>query len=194
VQGIVDGELWSGRIIVPATLGMALRRRISRSGGFQMTKKWAGLAALLALLLASAAGVARAEISDADAKALHDYRLSMDKVKRFAAASKALDQAEETDAGLKAEETQMSSETQGTLADLRTSLAHHPRIAGYFTSQKLSADDAILIPITLMGAHLATAIPAGKQLPPSVSAVQVDFVKQHKAELAALPLMKPQDQ
>jgi hypothetical protein len=163
-----------------------------------------GLAAAL-LLLASAAwaqagsgGADAAKKVDDDLKpgevhALHGYVLSMDKLQRYALATNALKRAIHDDLVLSDEVKQLAGEPEDTLSDLRARLDHHPTVLAFFTKQGLSADDVVLLPITLMGAAMAVPIKDPDRYPPSINPLQVQFVATHKQEIDNLHLVSDQD-
>ena len=63
----------------------------------------------------------------------------------------------------------------------------------FFTHQGLSADDVVLLPISLMGASLAVSIRDPNRYPPSISPDQVQFVATHKQEIDNLHLVSDED-
>ena len=89
-------------------------------------------AAALALLIAVSARAA-GDNDPAGARTLHDYVLSMDKIKRYDAAMQAMMAAGQTDPSLKAEGDKMGSEPDSTLADVEARFDHHPRLSAFFT-------------------------------------------------------------
>ena len=73
------------------------------------------------ILLVAGAAHAAGGISAADNKMLHDYALTMQKVKAYEAATENMMVAGKSDASLKAEGEKMSTEPDKTLADVRAS-------------------------------------------------------------------------
>jgi hypothetical protein len=118
--------------------------------------------ALLAIAALSAFAVASAAADDvAGDRVLKNYVLSMDKVAKYDAASKAVMAAMKSDPGVRAEAEKMSEEPQDTLAELEAKFTRHPRLFAFYQKQGLSKDDAVIIPMAVIGAcALAQASPA----------------------------------
>jgi hypothetical protein len=139
------------------------------------------------ILLVAGAAHAAGGISAADNKMLHDYALTMPKVKAYDAATQNMMVAGKSDASLKAEGEKMSGEPDKTLADVRSKFAHHPRLYAFYAKQGLSMDDAMLIPLTLMSACTVAQYPQiGAKIAASVSGSQIAFCKQNMAALKAM--------
>ena len=118
--------------------------------------------------------------SQADLKLLQGYTLTLDKLKHFSAADKALYDASAKDATLKAEIDKMADEEpQATLADLQAKLTRHPRVAGFYRKEGLSDQEAIVIPLATMDALTQIQTPQVALASPG----QLDFVRQHRAEI-----------
>src|SRR5690348_4454071 len=100
----------------PNSKGEIAMSGISRSG-----------AAVAFFLVASLPAQAAGQISSADDKALHDYVLTMAKVKAYEAATKNLGAAMKADPAVKAEEEKASDEPDKTLADVKAKFTRHPR-------------------------------------------------------------------
>lgn len=132
---------------------------------------------------------AMAELNDpAGEKAMHDYVLTMPKVKAYDAATNAADAAMKADPSLKAELDKSDNEPDKTIADLRAKMDHHPRIFAFYAKQGLSKDDAILTPLSLMSACTVAQYPQiAAKMASSVSASQIAFCK---ANLPALKKMR----
>ena len=145
----------------------------------------AGVAAF-ALMVAAPAGAAKND-DPAGAKALHDYTLSMDKVKRYDAAMDAWRAAGSSDPPLKAEGEKMSDEPDSTLADVEAKFDRHPRVYAFFARQGLSKLDAAALPIVLMDAITVVQMPqVGPKMTDRVSDAQLAFCRTHMAELKAV--------
>jgi hypothetical protein len=121
--------------------------------------------------------------------ALYGYVLSMDKLQKYAMATNELKKAVHDSPDLALEVKQMAGEPEETLADLRSRLARHPIVLGFFTRQGLSSDDVLLLPMTLMGASLAGSIKDPTKYPPTINPEQVKFVAAHKDEIDKLHLV-----
>jgi hypothetical protein len=122
---------------------------------------------------------ALAEVHDpAGEKAMHDYVLSMPKVKSFEAAIDAMTAAMKSDASLKAEADKSDTEPGKTIADIRAKFDHHPRLFAFYARQGLSKDDAILMPLALMNACSVVQYPQiAAKMASSVSSAQIAFCK-----------------
>ena len=147
-------------------------------------------------LLSAAAFVvliaAQAEAADdpAGAKALHDYTLSMDKVKRYGAAMEAWQAGGAADPSLRTEGEKMSGEPDATLADVEAKFDRHPRIYAFFAKQGLSKLDAAALPIALMDAGTVAQMPQiAPKMADRVSDSQIAFFKAHMAELKAMKFL-----
>lgn len=138
----------------------------------------------LSLLVAGGTAFAGANPDVAGAKTLHDYVLTMDKVKRFSTAIDAMGAAVASDPALRAEGTKMSSEPDKTLADVEAKLDHHPRVFAYYAKQGLTKVDVAVLPIALMDACTVAQMPQiAAKMADRVSDAQIVFCKAHIAEL-----------
>ena len=115
---------------------------------------------------------------------MHDYVLTMPKVKAFSAATDAANAAMKADPSLKAEADKSDNEPDKTIADLRAKFDHHPRLYAFYARQGLSKDEAILLPLSLMGACTVAQYPQiAPKLASTVSPGQIAFCKENMAEL-----------
>lgn len=151
-------------------------------------------AAAVALVLMVAVSAEAAKNDDpAGAKALHDYALSMDKVKRYGTAMEAWQSAGSADPTLKAEGEKMSGEPDSTLADVEAKFDRHPRVYAFFAKQGLSKLDAAALPIALMDAMTVVQTPQiGPKMADRVSDSQLVFCKTHMVELKSMPFLSAQ--
>jgi hypothetical protein len=141
------------------------------------------LAILLVGLLAAGSALAADGPSPADRQLLLAYQLTMDKLRHFGAADKALYDDAAKDPALKGEIARMAEEApQATLADLQAKLARHPRVAAYYTKEGLTNQEAIVIPLATMG---AMGVVLNRGAGPA-SPDQIAFVRQHQAEVQAM--------
>lgn len=142
---------------------------------------------LLAAILLPGAVMAAESKDPAGDKAMHDYVLTMPKVKAYSAGNDALAAATASDQSLMDESEKMDGEPDKTFADLKTRIAHHPRFYAFFSKQGLSTDDVVLIPVTLISACTAAQIPqAAAKLADRVSPAQITFCKDNMAALKAM--------
>ena len=146
-------------------------------------------AVVLCLALASTGpALASSDLDAASKKTLHDYTLTLAKIKAYDAANGALTAAEKSDPGLKADAEAAASEHTNSMAGEFAKLTHHPRVFAFFAKQGLSKEDAVLIPLTLMSACMVVQYPsAAKTLADQTSGAQIAFCKQN---MAALKTMK----
>jgi len=150
---------------------------------------FAAAAAAFAVLFAAPVDAAKDD-DPAGAKALHDYTLSMDKVKRYEAAMESLQAAGGADPSLKTEGEKMSEEPDRTLADIEAKFDRHPRVYALYAKQGLSKLDAAALPIALMDAITVVQMPQiGPKMADRVSDAQLAFCKAHMAELKATKFM-----
>ena len=120
-------------------------------------------------------------------KQMHDYVLTMPKVQAYEAAYTALTAAAKADASLKADYQAASEEKTKTLADEIAKMTHHPRVYAYFSKQGLSKEDAVILPMALMGGCMVAQYPsAAAKLAAQTSAQQGDFCKQNMAAVNKL--------
>ena len=144
--------------------------------------------AFLAAAIAISATPVLAKHSDpAGDKAMHDYVLTMPKVKAYDAATNALMAAAKANPSLKAEGEAMNKEPDKTFADLKAKIAHHPHYYAFFSKQGLSVDDTVLVPITLLSACSVVQYPQiAASMADTVSPSQITFCKQNMAQLKAM--------
>jgi len=142
---------------------------------------------LAAALVAFAGSAQAADLSPADAKALHDYTLSMDKIKGMQAAMDDFNAAAKADPALKKQSSDIGDQAK-SFAEMEAKIKANPRMMGIYGKHGLKADDAVLMPFVLMNAGVAVAYPsAATKLSNELSPVQIAFYKQHQAELKKMP-------
>lgn len=147
------------------------------------------VAASFAVFVAAQAHAAKDD-DPAGAKALHDYTLTMDKVKRYGAAAESWQAAGATDPSLRAEGEKMNDEPDRTLADVEAKFDRHPRVYAFFAKEGLSKLDAAALPLALMDAMTVVQMPQiGPKMADRVSDAQLTFCKTHMAELKAMKFM-----
>ncbi len=139
----------------------------------------------LGFAFATAPASAADDLSPADQKMLHDYTLTMDKVKGLEAA---MADTEKAGPAVSAEAKSIGNDAQ-SLTEMKTKLAAHPQVLAIFAKHGLTADDAVLLPFVLMSASMAAQYPdAAKSLAGQTSPEQIAFMKAHAAELKGLKL------
>jgi hypothetical protein len=130
---------------------------------------------------------AASDIDPASKKIMHDYTLSLAKVKAYDAAASSLKAAEKIDPGLRADADAAAAEQTNTMNEEFAKLTHHPRVFAFFAKQGLSKEDVILVPLTLMSACMVVQYPsAAKSLSDQTSPAQVAFCKQNIGTLKTL--------
>ncbi|HEV2562133.1 MAG TPA: hypothetical protein VGT78_08310 [Rhizomicrobium sp.] len=140
-----------------------------------------------AIAISATPAFARKSSDPAGDKAMHDYVLTMPKVKAYDAATNALMASAKSDPSLKAEGEAMNKEPDKTFADLKAKIAHHPHYYAFFSKQGLSVDDTVLVPITLMSACSVVQYPQiAASMADTVSPSQITFCKQNMAQLKAM--------
>jgi hypothetical protein len=129
---------------------------------------------LAVVMLVALGPLAHAQDSAADKAQLKSYVLDAGKVNRYIAALNALAMANASDPAITREYQLMEDEQAGTLANMRASVARHPRILAFFQRQNLTADDAVMIPMVILMADVASTVPG--QLTDTVSPAQISFI------------------
>jgi hypothetical protein len=151
---------------------------------------WGGAAALLL----SAAGLAAQQApprgaapDDADSKEYRNYRLTMDNVDKFVAASKALVKLSHDNPGL---EKEMESQQDAiTIEQAVKTTEKYPAVTAAIKSAGLTTRDFVVMTGTLMGAEMAVGMKKQgriNQYPPSVSPENIAFVEQNWDKLNAM--------
>ncbi len=111
------------------------------------------------LVVASGAAQASGDLSPADNKALHDYTLSMDKVKAMQAAMDDYKAAAAKDPSLKDQTKDIGNEAQ-SIAQMEARFQANTRLMTIYSRRGITAADAVLMPLTLMSASVAAQYPA----------------------------------
>ncbi len=142
---------------------------------------------VLAVALFIAAPAAAKPDNDPGYKIMHDYVLTLPKVKAYEAAYTALTTAAKADASLKAEVAAASGENDQTVAATIDKMTRHPRLYAFFQSQGLSKMEATLLPLILMDACMAAQYPTMvAQLADRMTQGQADFCKANMATIKTL--------
>jgi hypothetical protein len=117
----------------------------------------------------------------------------MDKVDRYTAAAKSLRASATRDPALagemkRIEDARVNGVGKAALID------KSPRTAAILKSQGLSAREFVLIPMTALTAALAAAAQDAKAGPPAfVNPANIQFVRDHRAELKKLEVLGSSD-
>ncbi|HEY2070966.1 MAG TPA: hypothetical protein VGG48_15530 [Rhizomicrobium sp.] len=144
-------------------------------------KKFA-VAAILATALVTSA-VAKDDLSPADSKAMHDYSLSMDKIKGMQGA---VDDFKMASPAMKQQQKAIGDSSK-SIAEMITKVNAAPQIMAIYRKHGLNANDAVLMPFVLMYAGMCVQYPsAASSLAQQTSPAQIAFYKAHQAELQKL--------
>jgi hypothetical protein len=153
------------------------------------------LVKLLLLACLAAATAFAAQTDPAGDKLMHDYVLTMPKIKAFGVALEALDVASKKDSALAEEVQKSGDEPDQTVDQLRAKFDHHPKIFAFFAKEDLSKDDSILIPLTLINAASVAQYPQlQEKMKAVVSPEQIAFCKVHLEELKKMKFFNGGDQ
>ncbi len=149
---------------------------------------------LLASTCAFISATAYAQKSGTDTRdeaAIHDYVLTMSRVQAYAAAY----QDYETNGS---KDTSIADECKGKLDDDKMALVDKvklvesscPRLNAWIKQHGLTAQEFMFIPMTLITAGFAqVAVDAGGKPPAFINPANLQFVKEHKAELEKLHIV-----
>ncbi len=146
----------------------------------------------LALLLAVPA-FADSDLSPADKKAMHDYTLSMDKVKGMGAVLDDFKKMEKSDPSLE-KQAHNVGDTSKSIAEMEAKVASNPKMMAVYRAHGLSPADAVLMPFVLMYAGMIVQYPsAGAKLSDETSPAQIAFFKQNEKALKATAWLYPKN-
>ena len=124
---------------------------------------------------------------DADSKEYKNFRLTMENVNKFVAASKSLVKLSHDNPDL---EKQMESQADAkTIQDAVKTTEQYPAVTAAIKNAGLTTRDFVVMTGTLMGAEMAVGMKKQgqiKQYPPSVSAENAAFVEQNWDRLNAM--------
>lgn len=132
---------------------------------------------MLAAALALCGPALADDLSPQDAKAIHDYVLSMEKIQAMDAA---MSEVRRSPTAWSRLQTPSPSKS---LDMLETEVGNDADTMAIFARHNLTATDAIILPLVLMFANMAVLDPKAN-LP--VSPEQVAFYKAHEKELASI--------
>jgi hypothetical protein len=143
-------------------------------------KRW-----ILGWLFACGAGLALAS-DPAGEKAIHDYTLTMTKVRAWAEATQAFNDAAMKSPAL-AEEANGSGGSNDTLAQTIASFDHHPKLYAFYAAKGISKEEAALVPLAVQGGCSVAAYPQlAQKMATMTSPAQVAFCKANLAEIRKL--------
>lgn len=155
-------------------------------------KHWFLTGVALALML-SAPAFARADLSSADKKAMHDYVLSMDKVKAMGAALDDFKKMSKADPSVEKQASRIGDDSK-SIIEMEAKIAANPKMMAVYRAHGLTAADAVVMPFVLMYAGMIVEYPqtAGK-LTEETSPQQIAFFKQNEKALKATAWLYPKD-
>ncbi len=153
------------------------------------------VAAVLLLLSTLFAGclIANAQKSHADPRdeaALHDYVLTMPRVQAYAAASKAAQTEGLDEKSMAAECGKLDDDKMALVDKIQYVETSCPKMNAWIKQHGLTAKEFMLIPMSLITAGFAqVAVDAGGKPPTFINAANLQFLKDHKAELQKLDIL-----
>ena len=125
---------------------------------------------------------------DPDESAMHDFILSLDKVNQYAAVSKKLHASAAADPVMAAEMKKVEDADVTNLGKVAL-IEKSPHTAAFLKANGITAREFVLLPITVVTAAIAAAAQDAKTKPPAfVNPLNVQFVRDHRAELGKLEL------
>lgn len=152
-------------------------------------------AAIVALISASCSTQLLAQAgkkddgSNPDEPAIHDYILTMPKIQKYSDVVKKLNEAGKSDPAMVAEmkkisDTDVPNVQKGAMID------KSPRLSAFLKANGVTGRDLVLLPIVALTAALATTAQDMKaQVPEFVNPANVQFVRDHKAEMEKYKVM-----
>ena len=142
---------------------------------------------VLAAALVAATPASAKPDNDPGYKIMHDYVLTLPKVKAYEAAYMALTTAAKADPSLKADVDAAAAENDQTVAATIDKMTKHPRVYAFFQKQGLSKAEATLLPLVLMDACMAAQYPTMvAQLADRMTPAQADFCKANMATIKTM--------
>ena len=121
-----------------------------------------------------------------DELAIHDYILTMDKVNQYADVSRKLEAAAAKDPAMAAEMKKVEN-TNVYNVEKAALIEKSPRTAAFLKTSGMTAREFALIPMIGVTAGIASAAQEATHKPPAfVNPVNIQFVRDHRAELKKL--------
>ncbi len=148
-------------------------------------------AALLGVVLAfSCAHLTTAQTPGPDAQATAAYKLTMPKVKKAAAVVQSVTEESLKDPKVQPLDPGAVLNQNKTLAEMEATVRKHPQVMRSLAREGMSARDFSLTVMTLFQAAMVEGFSQGNldmsKLPPGVNPENIQFVRDHKAELQAM--------
>jgi hypothetical protein len=130
---------------------------------------------------------------DPDQPAIHDYVLTMDKVNKYSDVMNKMQAAAEKDPALKSEMDKVGDTNVSNVDKIRL-IENSPHVSRFLQQNSETPRDVVLLPMTLITAGFAIAAEqqGGKQ-PDFVNPANIQFVKQHQADLQKLHIIDAND-
>jgi hypothetical protein len=149
---------------------------------------------LIALILVSTSALLSAQSKKADASnpdepAIHDFLLTMPRIQKFSEVAKKMNTEGKNDAVMVAEMKKIS-DTDVSNVEKAALIEKSPHLAAFFKANGITAREFVLTPMTVLTAALATAAQDMKGDPPDfVNSANIQFVRDHKADLEQYKLL-----
>jgi hypothetical protein len=167
--------------------------RYSKSG--EPMRKASRCAAIIALISASFSTQLLAQAgkkddgSNPDEPAIHDFILTMPKIQKYSDVVKKLSDTGKGDSVMAAEMKKIS-DTDVYNVQKAAMIDKSPHLAAFLKANGLTGRDFVLTPMVTLTAAMATAAQDMKvQAPDFVNPANIQFVRDHKAELEKYNLM-----
>ena len=128
------------------------------------------------------AGARKTEGPTPDEKAMHDYVLTVDKMQKYGGLMKKVQQSNGDPAV--AAEMQKITDVDAYNVEKADMMAKSPKLMALFGGTGLTPRDFVLIPLTIMSAGTVAQNPSAAATMPYITPAQVQFYKDHKADLA----------
>jgi hypothetical protein len=144
---------------------------------------------VLAAAIALCATPALADQIDNDPSVhiMHDYVLTMPKLKAYDVAYGALITAAKSDKGLQADVAKASAENDQTIAQTIGKMDHFPRVYAFFQKQGLTKTEASLLPLIVMDACVVAQYPTAQAgMAKEVAPGQAVFCKANMAAIKGM--------
>jgi len=126
-----------------------------------------------------------------DEPAIHDYVLTMDKIKKYAEVAKRLEAAAKSDPAMDAEMKKIE-EADVYNVDKAAMMEKSPRLAAALNRSDITAREFVLTPLTAFTAAIGIAAEDAKKQPPAyINPSNIKFVRDHKEALEKLNLFEP---
>jgi hypothetical protein len=154
------------------------------------TRSTAIIALILAALSTHLFAQAKKDVGpNPDEPAIHDYILTMPKIQNFSDTVKKLNDTGKSDPVMVAEMKKISDFDGSNMAKAAM-IDKSPHLSAFLKANGMTSRDFVLTPMVALTAALGTTAQDLKADPPSfVNPVNIQFVRDHKAELEKYNLM-----